>query len=183
VEEVGVFSGHRYPAGHPWRQLLEAQLAEAEDRLEVAAEAYASAAGSADHASGVLARHRGTAHVGAARCLIRLGRIDEAQAHVTRAGEHLARWRGWRVDELRAVQRRLGIGPDVSGPESLTPREREVVSLLAEGLTNAGLAERLFISPRTAAVHVSNVLAKLGMASRTEIAAWAVREGLGPPPH
>jgi DNA-binding NarL/FixJ family response regulator len=53
-----------------------------------------------------------------------------------------------------------------------------VVALLAEGLTNAQLAERLYISPRTAAVHVSNVLSKLGMASRTEVAAWAVRTDL-----
>ncbi|HEY9556752.1 MAG TPA: LuxR C-terminal-related transcriptional regulator, partial [Acidimicrobiales bacterium] len=58
-------------------------------------------------------------------------------------------------------------------------REREVAALLAEGLSNPALAERLFISPRTAAVHVSNILTKLGMGSRTEIAAWAVREGLG----
>ena len=83
------------------------------------------------------------------------------------------------MDELRAVERRLGLGPEPSGPEALTPREREVVSLLAEGLTNSQVAERLYISPRTAAVHVSNILAKLGMSSRTEVAAWAVREGLG----
>jgi DNA-binding NarL/FixJ family response regulator len=76
------------------------------------------------------------------------------------------------------VQRRLGVGPGVDGPQALTPREREVVELLAEGLTNAELAGRLFISPKTAAVHVSNILAKLGMASRSEVAAFAVREGL-----
>ena len=50
--------------------------------------------------------------------------------------------------------------------------------VLAEGLSNAGLAERLYISPRTAAVHVSNILSKLGMSSRTEVAAWATREGI-----
>ena len=76
------------------------------------------------------------------------------------------------------MQRRLGIGPELSGPDSLTPREREVAGLLAEGLTNAGLADRLYISPRTAAVHVSNILSKLGMSSRSEVAAWAVRQGL-----
>ena len=68
----------------------------------------------------------------------------------------------------------------MTGPDSLTPREREVVGLLAAGLTNSQLADRLYISPRTAAVHVSNILAKLGMSSRTEVAAWAVREGLAP---
>ena len=54
------------------------------------------------------------------------------------------------------------------GGGELTAREREVAGPVAEGLTNAELAERLYISPRTAAVHVSNILAKLGMASRTE---------------
>jgi DNA-binding CsgD family transcriptional regulator len=60
----------------------------------------------------------------------------------------------------------------------LTGREREVAALLADGLTNGQLAERLFISPKTAAVHVSNILAKLGLSSRAEIAAWAVRHGI-----
>jgi DNA-binding NarL/FixJ family response regulator len=57
------------------------------------------------------------------------------------------------------------------GAEALTPREREVAVLLAEGLTNAELARRLFISPRTAAVHVSKILSKLDVASRTQVAA------------
>ena len=61
---------------------------------------------------------------------------------------------------------------------TLTPREREVAALLAEGLSNSEVARRLYISPRTAAVHVSNILTKLGMSSRTEVAAWAVRNGL-----
>ena len=60
----------------------------------------------------------------------------------------------------------------------LTSREREVTELIAEGLTNSQLAERLFISPKTAAVHVSNILTKLGLSSRVEIAAWAFRHGV-----
>ena len=63
-------------------------------------------------------------------------------------------------------------------PAALTPREREVAALLAEGLTNAEVARRLYISTKTAAVHVSNILAKLGMGSRAEVAAWAVRTGV-----
>jgi DNA-binding NarL/FixJ family response regulator len=123
---------------------------------------------------------RGTAHVGAARCALALGRVDDAKDHVAAAEALLARWRGWRVEELEAVRSALGIGPasTTSLADSLTPREREVVALLAEGLTNADLARRLYISPKTAAVHVSNVLAKLGMSSRTEVAAWAIRAGL-----
>jgi DNA-binding NarL/FixJ family response regulator len=178
VAQAGIYAGNRLEADHPWRQLLDAQLAEAQGRHAEAAERYAAAATSTDQATGVLARHRGTAHVGAARCLIVLGSLAEARPHVEAAAEQLARWRGWRVDELRVLERRLGIGGEPSGPDALTPREREVAALLADGLTNAGLAERLYISPRTAAVHVSNILAKLGMASRTEVATWAVREGI-----
>ena len=76
------------------------------------------------------------------------------------------------------LQRRLGGGETVEGPAELTPREREVVTLLAEGLTNGEIAARLFISPKTASVHVSNILAKLSMTSRAEIAAYSVRSGL-----
>ncbi len=68
-----------------------------------------------------------------------------------------------------------------AGPEDpfgLTTREREVLALVAEGQTNRRIAETLFISESTAGVHVSNILGKLGVASRTEAAAVAVRLGL-----
>lgn len=61
----------------------------------------------------------------------------------------------------------------------LTNREREVLALVAEGYTNRRIAETLFISESTAGVHVSNILGKLGVASRTEAAAVAARLGLG----
>ena len=64
--------------------------------------------------------------------------------------------------------------------EELTRRERQVLDLLAEGLTNAQIAERLVISPRTAEHHVARVLAKLGLSNRAEAAAFAAREGAGP---
>jgi DNA-binding NarL/FixJ family response regulator len=53
-----------------------------------------------------------------------------------------------------------------------------VLDLVAEGLTNGQIGERLFISTKTASVHVSNILAKLGVARRTEAAALAVRAEL-----
>jgi DNA-binding CsgD family transcriptional regulator/tetratricopeptide (TPR) repeat protein len=55
----------------------------------------------------------------------------------------------------------------------LTPREREVLALVAAGRSNRTISEELFISVKTASVHVSNILAKLDVGSRTEAAAWA----------
>ena len=63
----------------------------------------------------------------------------------------------------------------------LTERELEVLPLLAAGQSNKEIAARLFIATKTASVHVSNILAKLGASSRTEAAAIAHREGLGMP--
>ena len=64
---------------------------------------------------------------------------------------------------------------------SLTSREREVLRLLAAGRSNREIAAVLFITPKTASVHVSNILGKLGAASRTEAAAIAHREGVSLP--
>jgi DNA-binding CsgD family transcriptional regulator len=65
--------------------------------------------------------------------------------------------------------------PSGSGPDALTPRERQVLTLVAEGLTNGQIAERLFISAKTASVHVSAILRKLGVSTRTEAALRASR--------
>ncbi len=63
-------------------------------------------------------------------------------------------------------------------PHFLTAREVEVMSLLAEGLTNKAIGERLFVSPRTVGTHVSNLIAKLGVSNRGEAAAAYHRLGL-----
>jgi tetratricopeptide (TPR) repeat protein len=60
----------------------------------------------------------------------------------------------------------------------LTPREREVAALVAQGKTSREMADLLVVSERTAEVHVSNILGKLGFTSRAQIAAWAVEKGL-----
>lgn len=65
-----------------------------------------------------------------------------------------------------------------TSPESLTPREREVLALLAEGLSNKAIADRLSISEHTAKFHVNAVLAKLGVQRRTEAVVRAARLGL-----
>ena len=68
-----------------------------------------------------------------------------------------------------------------SSAASLTPRELDVVTLVAEGRTNREIGRRLGVAERTARTHVSNILTKLGLASRTQAAMWAVREGLVDP--
>jgi DNA-binding NarL/FixJ family response regulator len=60
----------------------------------------------------------------------------------------------------------------------LTSRELDVLELLAQGDSNAAIANKLFISPKTATVHVTHILAKLGAANRTQAAATAFRLGL-----
>jgi DNA-binding NarL/FixJ family response regulator len=68
-------------------------------------------------------------------------------------------------------------GP-AAGIAGLTPRERDVLSGVARGLSNRAIAEELGITERTARTHVSNILAKLGLASRTQAALLAVQHGL-----
>lgn len=62
----------------------------------------------------------------------------------------------------------------------LTPRERQVVHLVAEGRTNQQIATALGVTERTARAHVSNILTKLGLTSRTQAAVWARDHGIGP---
>jgi DNA-binding NarL/FixJ family response regulator len=84
------------------------------------------------------------------------------------------------ADDATALLRELGIVAR-PGPRSLgllTERERDVFALLSAGLSNPEIAQRLYISRKTAAHHVSRVLAKLGLRNRTEVAAFAVRNSL-----
>ena len=68
---------------------------------------------------------------------------------------------------------RPGAGAGVVSTANLTPREQEVLALVAAGRSNRAIGDELFISVKTVSVHVSNILAKLDVSSRTEAAAWA----------
>jgi DNA-binding NarL/FixJ family response regulator len=72
------------------------------------------------------------------------------------------------------------LGPRRGSSSALTRREAEVAALVARGLTNRDIAAQLFLSVRTVEVHVDHVLTKLGFRTRTQLAAWALEEGLRP---
>jgi len=79
----------------------------------------------------------------------------------------------------RAITALSNQTPDQSDPlNALTPREREVLSLAAEGLSTSEMAEKLFISPRTAETHRTNLMQKLGLQSQTDLVRFAIRRGL-----
>ena len=66
----------------------------------------------------------------------------------------------------------------MSLPDELTPREAQILRLVAQGLTNREIGAALFISEHTAAKHISNILTKTGCANRTEAASYAHRHAL-----
>jgi DNA-binding NarL/FixJ family response regulator len=83
--------------------------------------------------------------------------------------------------EALARRGRLNLGvsaPHVRADGGLTPREREVLHLLVEGRSNRQIAEQLFISGKTVSVHVTRILAKLGVHSRRDAAVFARQLGL-----
>jgi DNA-binding NarL/FixJ family response regulator len=89
------------------------------------------------------------------------------------------------ADQVRVIARSAHLTPPgrtgASGthrPLGLTSRELEVLGMVADGWSNKRIATALYVSPKTVSVHVSNILAKLGVASRGEAAAVAHRSGL-----
>jgi len=74
------------------------------------------------------------------------------------------------------------ISPEAAKIATLTAREREVITLVGEGLRNQHIAERLYISEATVRHHLTAIFAKLGVADRFELAIYAYQHGLAKPP-
>lgn len=102
-------------------------------------------------------------------------RTDDGSRRVDGPNEEAGN--GPRLDASTA-SRLVGDHEPPADPFGLSPREREVLALIAEGMTNREIGEALFISDKTVGVHVGNILAKLGVSGRVEAATVAVRLGL-----
>ena len=117
---------------------------------------------------------------GACGFLVKDAPIDEVVLAV-RAAAQGATWLSSRAAEvvLRGLRRAVP-EPDIGlgSVEHVSPRELEVLRLIARGMENAEIGETLSISPRTAKNHVSSILAKLGLPGRVQAATYAVRHGL-----
>jgi DNA-binding CsgD family transcriptional regulator/tetratricopeptide (TPR) repeat protein len=155
-------SGHPYPLAVARWRAAGALLARRGDRAR---------------AAGLLRQaHEGAVALGAGPLrgeverLARLGRVDLGRDATAAAGPEGASPEG--DGHAPAAE------PPPGAELGLTPRELEVLTLVAEGRSNRQVADALFISPKTASVHVSNILAKLGVAGRVEAAAVAHRLGL-----
>ncbi len=119
------------------------------------------------------AKVRGALEAGAAGYLLKdadAGQVAQAVRAAVAGQAHL--------DPLVARMLADSVRKPRDATHTLTPREREVLALVAQGASNRQIAGTLVVSERTARTHVSAILAKLGMASRTQAALWAVREGL-----
>jgi DNA-binding NarL/FixJ family response regulator len=146
---------------------------------EVLKQRYPTAAAGAITSFPEVARAQAALEAGAAGYLLKDASAD-AVASAIRAAH-----RG-EVHLDPRVARRLAESiraPATATVRSLSAREREVLGLLAEGLSNQEIAQRLYISERTARTHVSSILRKLGLASRTQAALWAPRGGPPPGPY
>jgi DNA-binding CsgD family transcriptional regulator/tetratricopeptide (TPR) repeat protein len=164
-----------------WRSMVEAELAVLDGHDEIAGWAAAvtavrDAPGPA-HLLPYSLYRLGAAHVEADDRGAAAGVLREAAGAAADLGAELYRRM---IDDL-AQRAGVRLLKDVARPadtSGLTARELEVLKLVATGRSNREIGEHLFISAKTASVHVSNILAKLGVGSRVEAAAIAHRDGL-----
>ena len=154
---------------------LEGLIADDPDMLEAAVELYRQSPRPLETA---------WALEDAAEAAARKGDPKKARAMFKEALDaYEARGLAWDISRAASKMRRYGIprggrsprGQHTVGWESLTPAELEVAKLIAEGLTNPEIAERLFISRQTVKSHLAHIFSKLNLSSRSELAALVVR--------
>jgi ATP/maltotriose-dependent transcriptional regulator MalT len=186
LEEVATRYGTRGPraAAHVARgelALARGQISEAVQRLRYGVEEWTR--GDAPYEAA-------TARMLLAQACERAGHRDDAQRELGTAraifGRIGAAWELERVDRLfsevrRSDQRHAHRSPDAAEYGGLTPRQRQVATLVARGLTNPQIADELTISRLTAETHVRNILTALGVSTRAQIAVWAYEKGLAKP--
>lgn len=148
-----------------WRALVDAELAQHSDPSLWAA--VVDAPHLPAHITSYARIRHGEAHLEQGERAAAAESLDAARVAAEKLGSGYLRQL---VDDL---ERRGGIGTARTGETGLTPRELDVLRLVAEGCSNGQIGERLFISAKTASVHVSNILAKLAVSSRGEAAAAA----------
>ncbi|WP_449289743.1 ATP-binding protein [Nocardiopsis sediminis] len=161
---AGVASGRRGAVARSMEALAELALAEeqperAASLAGVAAQLYTALGQPAPHATRL---------------------YDAARQDLTSDAAEKS-WRAWRMlPREQAVERALDFPtPRRALPSLLTPREKEIAALVGEGMSNRQIAEHLTISQATAARHIANIFRKLLITSRTQLAEWAGRHGIG----
>ncbi|MFG2073852.1 ATP-binding protein [Nonomuraea maritima] len=169
--------GHVGPEGRAWALRAEAEWHRVHGRLDV--ELWRRVVEAFDFG---FVYETARARWRLAEALFAAGDRAAALAEWELAREAAARLRAAPLEKaLLQFGRRARFGvptDDGALPSGLTARENEVLKLVAEGLTNREIAERLFIAQKTVSVHVSNILGKLRVSTRTQAAATARRHGL-----
>ena len=182
-EMDGIAATAEIKARHPAVEVIALTSFVDEDRVTAAIEAGASGfllkdAEADDLANAIRAAVAGEVHLDPAVAGIVARGMRERSGSRGRAGSAGS---GGRAEAVAGGPAR-GRGSARASLASLTTREREVLGGVARGLSNKAIADELGMAERTARTHVSNILAKLGLTSRTQAALFAVQHGIGPGP-
>jgi DNA-binding NarL/FixJ family response regulator len=180
-EMDGIAATAEIKARHPAVEVIALTSFIDEDRVTAAIEAGASGfllkdAEADDLASAIRAAMAGEVHLDPAVAGIVARGMRDRSGPTSRAGSTGS---GGPAGTGGAGAPARGRGSGRASLASLTGREREVLAGVARGLSNKAIADELGMAERTARTHVSNILAKLGLTSRTQAALFAVQHGLG----
>jgi DNA-binding NarL/FixJ family response regulator len=181
-EMDGIAATAEIKARHPAVEVIALTSFVDEDRVTAAIEAGASGfllkdAEADDLAAAIRAAMAGEVHLDPAVAGIVARGMRDRSGLAARSGSAAG---GGASGPGGAAGPGRGRGSARASLASLTGREREVLAGVARGLSNKAIADELGMAERTARTHVSNILAKLGLTSRTQAALFAVQHGLGP---